>query len=385
MTTHRRRGIAAIAGAAGAVALAACGSSGSTAAPSSQPTPSHSTSQAAAIVQQAEAPLASWSAPGPAVNAASVKGKLVAYIPDAPSIPYTQAVYAGFQQAASIVGVHPLFLTNDSTPSGWEQDISEAISHHVAAIVLQGIPSGLISIGIKQANAAHIPVVETSDQDVSYPLQPGVAAQAQFPVDEVGKVMAAYAIDQSKGDVNAAVITSSDTSAATPLLNGIKEEFAAGCGSSCSLTVSDVPVSDWATKIPQLVQSLLQSHPNLNWIIPLYDSELPYIIPAITTAQDTSRVHVVSFNATPGIMKYLAQKNVLAGDVGNPEAWFGFEFMDQAVRLMTNATPLATTKEYDPVRLFTTANFTTATMNEPQQQWYGSANFVSGYTTLWGK
>jgi ribose transport system substrate-binding protein len=295
-------------------------------------------------------------------------------------------VYAGFQLAASVVGVKPLFLTNDSTPSGWEQNISEAISDHVAAIVLQGIPSGLISLGIQQANAAHIPVIETSDEDVSFPLASGVAAQVQYPVLQVGKIMAAYAISQSKGDVNAAVISSSDTSAATPLLNGIKQEFkAAGCGSSCTYTVSDVPVADWATKLPQLIQSLLQAHPNLNWIIPMYDSELPYIVPAITTAQDTSKVHVVSFNATPGIMKYLAQRNVLSGDVGNPEAWFGFEFMDQAIRLMTNAAPLPTTKEYDPVRLFTSSNFTSTTLGESQQAWYGSADFSSGYKKLWQK
>jgi ribose transport system substrate-binding protein len=384
MKTHRsgRRTAAGIAGAAvTALAVAACGSSAS----SSPSAAAHNTSQADAIVRQAEAPLAAWTAPGPAVNAASVAGKQIAYIPDAPDIPYTEAVYAGFQQAASIVGVKSLFLTNDSTPSGWEQNISEAVSEHVAAIVLQGIPSGLISQGIKQANAAHIPVIETSDEDVSFPLASGVAAQVQYPVLQVGKIMAAYAISQSKGDVNAAVITSSDTSAATPLLKGIKQEFSAGCGSSCSYTVSDVPVADWATKIPQLVQSLLQSHPNLNWIIPLYDSEMPYIVPAITTAQDTSKVHVVSFNATPGIMKYLAQRNVLAGDVGNPEAWFGFEFMDQAIRLITHTAPLPTTKEYDPVRLFTSSNFTSQTLGESQQAWYGSADFTSGYKKLWQK
>ncbi len=388
MIRHRRGLLAGIASlSVVAAALTGCGSSTSSpsASTSASGASTSSTAQAAGVVRSAEAPLDTWTAPGPAVNAASVKGKTVAYIPDAPNIPYTQAVYAGFQQAAKVVGVRPLFLTNDSTPSGWEQNISEAISNHVSVIVLQGIPSGLIALGIKKAKSANIPVVETSDQDVSYPLQPGVAAQVQYPVVQVGKVMAAYAIQQAKGHVDAAVITSSDTSAAAPLLQGIRAEFAAGCGSRCKLTVDNVPVADWATKLPQLATSLLQSQPGLNWIIPLYDSEMPYIIPAVTTAHATSRVHAVSFNATPGIMKYLAQDNVMTGDVGNPEAWFGFEFMDQAIRLMTGSAPLSTKKEYDPIRLFTTSNFTSTTLSQPQNSWYGKANFVAGYTQLWKK
>jgi ribose transport system substrate-binding protein len=339
--------------------------------------------QAQTVVKAASAPLTKWTAPGPAVNAASVKGDTVAYIPDAPSIAYTEAVYAGFQQAAGIVGVKSLFLTNDSTPSGWEQNISEAISEKVSAIVLQGIPSGLIATGIKAANAANIPVIETSDEDISYPLQSGVAAQVQYPVITVGKVMAAYAIAHSTdGDVDAAVITSSDTSAAAPLLKGIRAEFKVACH-TCKLIVDNVPVADWATKLPQLIPTVIQSNPKLNWIIPLYDSELPYITPAVTEAGAISRVHVVSFNATPGIMKDLADHDVLAADVGNPEGRFGFEMMDQAIRLITGSPALPTTKEYCPIRLFDTANFSKATFAKSQSSWYGSNAYVAGYTKLW--
>lgn len=340
--------------------------------------------QAKSVVASAQAPLDKWTAPGPAVDAASVSGKTIAYIPDAPSLPYTKAVYAGFTQAAKVVGVKPLFLTNDSTPSGWEQDISEAVSEHVSAIVLQGIPSGLISIGIKQANSAKIPVIETSDATVDSPLQPGIAAQVQYPVKEVGKVMAAYAIAQSDGHVDAAVIDSSTTSAAVPIISGIRAEFKAAC-SSCNLDIVTVPVATWATKISQQVSTLLQKDANLNWIMPLFDSEMPYVEPAVTSAGDASKVHAVSFNATPGLMKYVADKQVLTGDIGNPEAWFGYEFMDQAIRLLTGHPALPTTKEYDPIRLLDTSNFTTSTLNKSQTSWYGTADFAAGFAKLWKK
>jgi ABC-type sugar transport system substrate-binding protein len=337
---------------------------------------------AQALVASAQAPLNKWSPPGPAVSAKAVKGKTIAYVPDAPSLPYTTAVYAGFSQAAKLVGAKPLFLSNDSTPSGWEQNIDEAVSLHVAAIVLQGIPSGLVKVAIKAANAAKIPVIETSDATVHSPLQPGIAAQVQYPVTEVGKVMAAYAIAQSKGAVDAAVIDSSTASASIPIIAGIRAEFKVACP-KCTLDVVTVAIATWATKIPQEVSTLLQTNSKLNWIMPLFDSEMPYVEPTVVSAGAQSRVHAVSFNATPGIMKYVADHEVLAGDVGNPEAWFGYEFMDQVIRLVGGYKPLPTTKEYDPIRLLDTANFTAKTLRESQTKWYGTAGFAAGYAKLW--
>ena len=364
-------------------AAAAAGGLLLTTAPLAGAAPSSSgVAKARALVKSAQAPLNKWTAPGPKVNASALKGKTIAYIPDAPSLPYTKAVYAGFKQAAHLVGAKSLFLSNNSTPSGWEQNISEAISAHVAAIVLQGIPSGLVRVAIKQANSAKIPVVETSDATIHTPLQPGIAAQVQFPVEEVGKVMAAYTIAQSDGHVNAAVIDSSTASASIPLIKGIKAEFSATCP-RCTVKVVTVAIATWATKIPQQIATLLQSDHKLNWLIPLFDSEMPYVVPTVVSAGAQRRVHAVSFNATPGIMKYLANRQVLLGDVGNPEAWFGYEFMDQIVRLLSGKHALPTTKEYDPIRLLDKANFTAKTLKEPQTAWYGKANFAVGFAKLW--
>ena len=162
-----------------------------------------------------------------------------------------------------------------------------------------------------------------------------------------------------------------------------KAEFKRLCPSTCKTKIDNLVVADWATKLPLLTQSAV-ADPNVNVLFPLFDGEVSYVVPAVHAANAQDRVKVVSFNATSGVMKYLAQRDVLVADVGDPLQWVGYQFADQALRLLLHVPTANPLKESAPIRLFTPANFSSATLSKPEWQWYGTTDFRAKFRQLWG-
>jgi ribose transport system substrate-binding protein len=143
-----------------------------------------------------------------------------------------------------------------------------------------------------------------------------------------------------------------------------------------------VPTSQWEQKLAPATRAAVQD-PSVNYLFPLYDNEVSFVSPAVIEAGAQERVGVVSFNATPGIVEALADPNEpLAADVGSPPVWTGWAFADQAFRILAGGKPI--TDEKLPYRLFTKENSAEINFEEPEEKWYGAADFKGGYEELWG-
>jgi ribose transport system substrate-binding protein len=338
---------------------------------------------AAAMVAKYSGPVA-WSAPGPKINAANAKGKTVAYIPIIGNIPYTQEVSGAFREAMKVVGVKVSFFGGtQGTPDSWSKAVEEAIAQKVSAIVLQGVNPGLIAPAIADANKAHIPIVEGFTHNLGQAHSKGVNVELTYDSFLIGKMMGDYAVYATKGNADSVVFYDTDTPVTAALTAGIKAEFKRLCPSTCKTKIDNLVVADWATKLPLLTQSAV-ADPNVNVLFPLFDGEVSYVVPAVHAANAQDRVKVVSFNATSGVMKYLAQRDVLVADVGDPLQWVGYQFADQALRLLLHVPTANPLKESAPIRLFTPANFSSATLSKPEWQWYGTTDFRAKFRQLWG-
>jgi ABC-type sugar transport system substrate-binding protein len=325
----------------------------------------------------------SWSAPGAALNGAGAKGKKVAYIPIIANIPYTQEVSGAFKEAMGALGVKVVFFGGtQGTPDSWSKAVEEAVAQKVDAIVLQGVNPGLIAPAITHANRAHIPIVEGFTHNLREPHSKGVAVELTYDSFLIGKMMGDYAVATTNGKVKSVVFYNTDTPVTKALTAGINAEFKRLCPSTCSTKINNIVVSDWATKLPLLTRTAV-ADPKVNVLFPLFDGEVPYVIPSVHSAGAQSRVKVISFNATAGVMKYLANKDVLVADVGDPLQWVGYQFADQAVRLLLKKPTASPLKETAPIRLFTRENFTSATLKKPEWQWYGKTDFRAKFRQLW--
>jgi ribose transport system substrate-binding protein len=159
----------------------------------------------------------------------------------------------------------------------------------------------------------------------------------------------------------------------------MQSEFADRC-SSCKTTVIDVPSADWGTKMQPAIQSALLKDPNINYIIPLYDSASEFVIPGILVAGHSGKVKIASYNGTPFVLNDIRTKNTVAMDVGESQDWIGYANMDQVLRLITGHRALA--DEQTPIRLFSSANIAQAGNPPDPNKAFGNGYSI-GFRKLW--
>lgn len=379
------------------VALAACGSSssssssagssGSSATSASTASSSSGGSgscqgQATALVNQYKAP-SGWDSPGPSFSTSGLKGKTIYWISLNADIPFTQDVFAGFKEAAQAAGVKYVFFNGAGNASTESRGIEEAISAHADLIMIQSFPVTQVSVAVKDANNAHIPIVEAFNTNAGAPPDPGVQAEVSYNYTLAGSLMATDAVRISNCKVKGVTFTSYDEAVAPDGVNGIKSSLAKYCPSTCSTTVENALIAEWSTRLAGLAQTAAEN-PSVNWMFPLYDGETLFVDPAIAQANAQTRVKVASYNATKGIVNELAKStSPLWVDVGSPLEWSGWAIADQSFRVMAKA-PLSK-NENIPLRIFDKDNIKSIDLSQPESSWYGGAtDFKAEYMKLWG-
>ncbi|HZV49817.1 MAG TPA: substrate-binding domain-containing protein [Candidatus Dormibacteraeota bacterium] len=364
----------------GLLSLAACG--GST--PSAG---SGGASQANLSAVRAEinryAGLPTFTAPGPSIDRARVAGKTVFYIPDSSANPFAANIGNAMAQAAKMLDMNFVNCTTQGQVAQWVQCYGEALNRHVNLIYdFGGVDPRVVGPQIAQAQQASIPVLAIHVYAAS---QTPVAVNYSVPApyDEAARLMADWVVLDTRGRADVLVVTSNEVTGTPPLVNGIKRVFAQRCSSSCKATFVNVPVADWSTKIQTEVQSALNRDPNINYIIPIYDSMSQFIVPAVTATGRTGKVHISTYNGTPFVLGYMQTGEIVTMDVGENLDWLGWAYIDAGARVLSSTNLPRTIDEHTALRIFTRANVNDAGNPPRLSTGYGDA-YVSGYKHLWG-
>ena len=161
-----RKGPLAIVGSLTALSLlaAACGSSSSsTSTTTTAKSGGGATTTAAAkqdIVAQAKAEIAKYSAvptftaPGPAIDAAKLKGKTILVVEHDTVANALVEITKGIQSAGQLLGITVDTFNGQSTVSTIEQGIQQGINQKVGAIILVGVATSLVPSSVAAADAA---------------------------------------------------------------------------------------------------------------------------------------------------------------------------------------------------------------------------------------
>jgi ribose transport system substrate-binding protein len=383
----QRRTAVAIAVAIAALALAACGSDSGNGSGSGGSQAAASSDGGSANVAEAKKRLEAamgepaWKEPGPAFDASKAKGKKVMYIGVDASIPIVKTIYDAMKEAGAQVGVDVQQFDGKGQVAEFNRGIETAISQKYDAITLLAIPSGLVSGAIADAKKAGIPVVQVQEHDPGSPLADGVVGQVTFCYSCAGKLIADFVIADSGGKANGTIFISKDVSNGTDEEKGMRDEFAELCP-GCKFESQNVAVADWNTKLGTLTRSTLTSKPDTGYLLALYDGMTIPIVPAVAQAGKAGKVKVVSFNATPSVMKEMANGDTMAGDVGGANVWFGWGLADQVFRVLAGEQPVE--DENIPLRMFTKENLGDIDLSKDESTWYGSVDFRGEYKKLWG-
>jgi ribose transport system substrate-binding protein len=325
--------------------------------------------------------------PGPSFDARrAVAGKTIVEIPITSQVPFVTAVEDGMGQAARAAGARLVVYPNRGTPGEWADGIRSAIGRRADAITLLAQDPAVVAPQVAEARRAGIPVVvlRTSGEGEPCPADPQGrpygAACVPGPFEQAGRLQADWVVAAARGRADVLVVTARDARSTTPLLRGLRSEFAARCG-SCRLRFVDVPIPSWATLLRGTVQTALLRDPGIDYVIPTYDSMSQYVAPAIRDAGKAGRVRVATFNGTPFALRMLQDGDVVAMDVGENLSWLGWAAMDQTFRVIGGLRPVG--GERTPLRVFDGRNVGETGRPPRSDMGYGAA-YVEGYRRLWG-
>jgi ribose transport system substrate-binding protein len=297
--------------------------------------------------------------------------------------PFIQAIKAGISAAAGKAGMTTLASNPAGSAADVSRQISQAIAQHASAIITVGFTTADIAAPLQQAHSAGIPVVQLFVTDPGAPpASAGVFAYVSPCYTCIGAAMADIVIDDSGGSAHTVVINAPDVGIATLEAHGFTAELAARCP-RCTTTVSDAPIAQWSTQIPSIATAAA-ADPTVTYLVPVFDTAAPLIVPVLAAANATARVKLVSSN---GDQAQLADmKNARAprwiGNVGVNGAWIGWASMDEVFRALTHHPALA--DERIGFRAFTPTNIGSIDLRQNPSTWYGDTDFAAHYLSLWG-
>ncbi|MGH3288525.1 MAG: sugar ABC transporter substrate-binding protein [Streptosporangiaceae bacterium] len=307
-------------------------------------------------------------------------------LPSDTADPFYTPITQAMQQAATAAHLKLVTYANQGTTSEWVTAIDQAIAEHVGAIVLGGINPAVIAPQIAQAEADHIVVEESHEYEEGVQTPSDLQANSYGAFAEAASLMADYAIQKTSGHANVLIVTDNEYPNSVTMYNSMVQTFKSMCGSGCTYTSVNEPITDWASGIQPAVESALTSNPNINWVLPVYDSMSEYVVPGIQAKGDASKVSVASYNGTPFVLKYIEDPSSDGGivkmDAGENTALIGWEAIDQVLRLMAGqpAAPNDTTH----IRVFDGTNVSLTGTPPQLGVGYGPDSYIKGFENLWG-
>jgi ribose transport system substrate-binding protein len=366
----------------GGATLVALGASASSNANGSL-SPSAGIAEAKKLVKQYEqAP--KWKPPGTPFDASKAKGKSIWYVSLSLSIPFEKYMLQGIQQGAASVGAKGVGFDGKFSAAEGARGIEQAIQSKASVIMVGGFEPSLVGPALADAEKAGIPVIMANVQDPGPPRSDYPSAVKAFATHSFswpGKVEADFVTADSGGKANIVFMSTSDLPHITsPMKDAFLNELERVCP-GCKVKVMNVPSGQWNT-LQTKTASLIRSNPDVNYIVPDFDGMVIFALPGVHSAGAQDKVKIVSFNATPSVMKALKSKDVVVGETGGPNLLQGWAFADQALRVAAGVKPLADIGIKD--RLFTADNINSIDLGAEESSWYGEGDYAAAYKKLWG-
>jgi len=337
-------------------------------------------------VAEATANIAAYSglpafvAPGAPLDAkACMADKSIFTIPASSSIPFIKTIIDHKAALADKVGFKHMEWENQGNPTQWIQGIDHAVNNGFGLVsLLAGADPRFFQPQVIAAQGAGLKVVTSHLTGLEQEAPAGVDAAVAIDYRKAGELMADWTISKTGGKTNALVVVSNEALSTDSIVSGLTEAFSTRCP-DCKYEVVNVPIIEWATKIQPTVAGALQSNPDLNYVIPIYDSMSTFVTPAIAIAGKGEAVKVVTFNGTPFVLDLIREGSVEM-DIGENLDWIAHAMLDAEMRLLCTGEVIRDSKV--PLRVFSAENIGEVGNPADAAMGYGDA-YVKAYQDLW--
>jgi ribose transport system substrate-binding protein len=357
-------------------------SGGNAEAPAEASGASSAVEEAKQRIDEARAPLV-FEPPGPAIDVAELQGKRVRIINIDQRIPILAQTAEAARDAGREVGLEVEIFDAQSNPTKMVQGVEQG-RQNADAMLLISIPTQLVAESVQKADADGIPVVSVLDTQ-PVPDEPGQGAGAGFfgnvstDIVNGGELVASATVAAGDGEAQVAIFSTNEADPSPFVVEGMKNVFDECEG--CEIVEEvDTPPAEWATSLAQRAQAVIREHPDLDYILPVFDGMAIFTIPAVEQAGTGGRVKVATFNATPAALEFMLNGDTLIADPGQSNTWSGWASIDQAMRGMLGVEPA---DPVIPVRFFDKTNLDGVDVND-EAALFGNPDYQNGYRELWG-
>lgn len=381
------KALAGIVAVAGVVALAGCSSDGGSSASTEVTNPN--AVMAGEAILPIQQPVNEFTAPGPAIDASSLKGKTVYYVPATMQVPLFSILEQGLKASFGVAGIDVVTCDAKVNPQDLASCLGQAVDAKAGAVIVGSLPYVMAPNAFDAVAAAGIPLVIGLVGDSA---QQGDSAAMSDPT-KVGYVtpnfieMQAWSamavIHDSNAAANVLVVQATDTEATKAWTEyGALPTYADMCP-DCKVTTLQTTTSE-LDKLPSLISAKLVADPSITYIHSTFDSLTQSIQQGVQTAGSNAKI--VSMDAYLDVLQGMKANGQVVADTGYNLFAAGWYMTDQALRLMTGTT--AVEKEVFPLRrMFTPANVGDLDLTPAGQEsglWYGTADYPGGFAKLWG-
>jgi ribose transport system substrate-binding protein len=328
-----------------------------------------------------------WKDPGPALDASKLAGKTIAVVAIDLRVPALAEIVQYVKESAGKVGMKVTVFDAKSTASLMQQGMQQAINNGADAIISDGLVIQLIANQIKAAKDKGIPTIDV----INTPPKEGVPGQGSDPnvfgnmaPDSVlaGQLVAATAIVQADGKANVGIINTSELTVAPTEIGAMKDTLAK-CSGCKVVDEQDVALTDWSTKIQGTAATMVRSHPDMNFVLTLYDAMGLFATPGVQQAGGAGKVRVASVDGTAAALALVKKGDIFVSDTAKDTAWAAWGAVDQAMRGMLDMEPA---NPVVPLRYIDTSDLKDVdpTSTETVSAALFGNDFRTGYLKLWG-
>jgi ribose transport system substrate-binding protein len=320
--------------------------------------------------------------PGPAFDAKEeLEGKKIMSIPVSSQIPITQVLETTMATQARRVGVHFKHWQNQGKPDQWIQGIDTAISQRYDVVDLLAIPPEALKPQIDKARAAGLKVISTHFAGFGWKPPAYIDGAVRLPYYDVGRILAAWAVVETKGQADALAIIADDLESTGDVVKGLRDEFRENCP-DCKLQTANVPTTQWATGVQNEVANGIRRNPTLNYLIPIYDAMTQFATAGVQVAGKAGQIPMDTFNGTPFALD-LVKEGKVQMNLGENEDWIGRAMLDASMRAAAGMPVPDNDYEGAPLYIFTKDNVAEAGTPPKPDQGYGD-EYRTGFDELWG-
>jgi ribose transport system substrate-binding protein len=333
-----------------------------------------------ALVEKYRKPSNAFVAPGPPVDASSLTGKTVWFIPLGAVIPALGVEAKGIQEAATGLGITVKTCDGKLQPAAASACISQATRSGADGILIDSITPQTVTTALREAEAKKIPVV----QMFGVPGTNGPYTQFFSLQDRQSHAIAAdWIIANSLGKAHVLTSTSKgDLAAENTVKTGGGAELTQRCPSCQVTNVNITPTT--VDSLTAATSTALLKAPTIDYGLPEFDFLVPLFQRGVQQAGRTTKLKIVSTNGVLSSMQLVKAGKQAADGTANRN-YGGWAAMDAYVRLALGQP--AATKQFMPVRVFDATNIDSVNLTEDASksgEWFGDLGYKQDFLKLWG-